>query len=408
MFVRAARMGLAFLPFMISGIGILPCAAQGAHTRAAETAREQEEKAKALAPYQRNWLERQMLEIEQAGGFAVARGFYVTMGAIKSGSGIAIGPAYGKTFGNGAFFRTKAAYSIRQFKVAQFFAQGPPLANGRLIFNGRVRWQDAPELAVYPLGPQSPRTRADYSEEKTEVSGQVALRPVRFLRFGAGAGFERFETGGATSNRPSVEQVFTPQQLPGLNADADYLHSFGSVALDSLAGPGFSRSGTLLQATLHDYNQQNDNLWALSFRRVDGIARQLIPILHGNWVIDLSLRASTTDPKSGNTVPFFLMPDLGGGSDLRGYANYRFRDRNSILATAEYRWYVQEYVEMAIFYDAGKVAARREDLDLTSLKSDVGIGIRFHAPQSTVLRFEVARGREGLRFIIGFGPAISQ
>ena len=71
--------------------------------------------------------------------------------------------------------------------------------------------------------------------------------------------------------------------------------------------------------------------------------------------------------------------------------SYRFRDRHSILATAEYRWYVQEYVEMAIFYDAGKVVPRKGDLDFTGLKSDIGIGLRFHTPQTTVLRFEVAR-----------------
>jgi hypothetical protein len=406
MLVRAARTGLAFLTFIVSGICVVPSAAQTADTRAAETARQQEEKARALAPYRRNWFERQLLEIEQAGGFTVARGFYVSMGDIKSGSGIAMGPAYGKTFGNGALVAVKGAYSVRNFKLAQLFAQSAPLAAGRLTFNGRVRWQDAPELAVYPLGPDSPKTRADYAETKTEVSGQALMRPARFLRLGAGASFERYETGGSTSRRSSVEELFTPQQMPGIGADPEYLRSFATVALDSLAGPGFSRSGTLLQATLYDYHQQNEGPW--SFRRVDGIARQLIPILHGNWVIDLSVRASMTDAKEGNEVPFFLMPDLGGGSDLRGYSNYRFRDRNSILATAEYRWYVQEYVEMALFVDGGKVAARREDLDLTSLKSDVGIGLRFHGPRTTVLRVEAARGREGWRFILGFGPAISQ
>jgi outer membrane translocation and assembly module TamA len=100
------------------------------------------------------------------------------------------------------------------------------------------------------------------------------------------------------------------------------------------------------------------------------------------------------------------MPDLGGGGELRGYPNYRFRDRHSILFTAEYRWYVQEYVDMAIFFDAGKVTPRREDLDLDGLKSDVGIGLRFHTPQTTLLRFEVAKSREALRFLISFSPTV--
>ena len=400
MLSRAARTGLAFLL-----LAAVPASGQTPDTREAEIARQQEEKARALEPYGRDWAERKLLEIEQAGGFNVARGFFVTFGDIKQGSSLAMGPAYGKTFENGGLVIAKAAYSIREFKLAQVFAQAPPIAQGRVTINGRARWQDAPELAVYPLGPSSAKTRANYSETKTEVSGQALFAPVPFVRFGVGSAFERYETGGASNARhPSVEQLFSPLAMPGIAADPEYVHSFVSAGLDSRTGPGFSRSGTQLQATLHDYRQQNEGPY--SFRRLDGVARQIIPILHGNWVIDLSVRASTTDADGGNQVPFFLMPDLGGAGELRGYSNYRFRDRHSLIATAEYRWYVQEYVEMAIFYDAGKVVPRKSDLDFRRLESDVGIGLRFHTPRTTVLRFEVARSSEGLRLIFGFGAAI--
>jgi surface antigen Omp85-like protein len=405
MVLSAARKGLA--PIVIAAFACLapPCAAQTAETRAAEMERQQAEKAQHVTPYQRNFAERQLLSIEEAGGFAVVRGFFVTFGDIKRGSSIALGPAYGKTFSSGAIVIGKATYSIRDFKLGQLFAQAPPLAGGRLIINGRARWQDAPELAVYPLGPSSPKTRANYAEEKTEASAQAFLYPVRLIRLGAGTAFEKFDTAGANNGRhPSVEEAFTPGEMPGIGADPEYLHSFVSAGLDSLTGPGFSRTGTLLEASWHDYREQNDSPY--SFRRVDGIARQMIPILHGNWVFDLSLRVSTTYEDGGEQVPFFLMPDLGGGSELRGFPNYRFRDKHSILATAEYRWYVQEYLEMAIFYDAGKVVPRRGDLDFSGLKSDVGIGLRFHSPRATALRFELARSNEGLRFIFGFGPAI--
>jgi outer membrane translocation and assembly module TamA len=103
-------------------------------------------------------------------------------------------------------------------------------------------------------------------------------------------------------------------------------------------------------------------------------------------------------------VPFFLMPDLGGGRSLRGFSSYRFRDRHSLLVTAEYRWYAQEFLEAAIFYDAGKVASTRSDLDFSHLKSDVGIGFRLHTPGTTLLRVEIARSAERLRLIIAFSP----
>jgi Omp85 superfamily domain len=372
-------------------------------SREDENARKQAEKAKTVKPYQPNRFEQRLLEIERAGGFNIQRGFFVTFGDIKSGSGFALGPGYGKMFDNGATIVAKGAYSIRNFQMMQIAAHSAPLAHGRVLFSGRARWQDAPTLALFQLGQQSPKVRTDYAETMTEVSGQMSLRAARFLRFGAGTAFERYETD--PPDAPFIaDRAVNSLNFPGLGADPDYVHSFAHAAIDSRRSPGYSRSGSLLQATLHDYRQRNDG--NLSFQRVDGMVQQLIPILHGNWVLDLSVRASTTAADGDETVPFFLMPELGGGSDLRGFGNYRFRDRHSILFTAEYRWYVQEFVDMAVFYDAGKVTSRRSDLDFDGLKSDIGVGIRFHTPNATALRLEVARGNEGLRLIFGFGAAV--
>lgn len=399
---------MAALRFWLAAVCLatlpLPAAAQAPDTRAEAIAGRQAEKAREVRPYARNVFERRLLEIEETGGFAVQRGFFVTFGDIKQGSSVALGPGYGRLFDNGSTVIAKGVYSIRNFKLLQVSASAPPLAGGRLTFGGRARWQDAPVLAAYALGPDSPRTRADYAETRTEISGHAEFRPVWFLRLGAGAAFEAYETGGAGSRRSSVEELFTPAEMPGIGADPDYLHTFVGGGLDTRTGPGYSRSGTLLHATLHDYSQRNAGPY--SFRRVDAIARQLIPILHGNWVIDLSVRTSTTSVDRDQQVPFFLMPDLGGSGELRGFSSYRFRDRNSIIFTGEYRWYVQEFVDMAVFYDAGKVAPRGGDLDFDGLKSNVGLGIRFHSPRATILRLEVARGNEGLHVVFAFSAPV--
>ena len=69
-----------------------------------------------------------------------------------------------------------------------------------------------------------------------------------------------------------------------------------------------------------------------------------------------------------------------------------------------YRWYAQEFLEGAVFYDAGKTVSDRKSLDFDGLKSSIGAGIRFHTPQTTILRLEVTHSREGMRFIIAFSP----
>jgi hypothetical protein len=376
--------------------------AQEPGTRAEETARKQTEKAARAAPRPPYWIEQRLLQIERAGGPGVASGWFVTFGDIKSGSGLALGPSYGKLFDNGALIHAKAAYSIRNFKMAQLSLHAPPAAGGRLAVDGRLRWQDAPTLAFYPIGTNSTKTRFDFSETKTEISGRASFRPVPFVRLGGGAGYEDFHTTNVILRNPSAEERLQLVFVPGTGSDPSYVHSHVSGALDWRDGPGYSRRGSLVQATFHDYRQQRRD--GLSFQRVDVAAEQYVPILHGNWVFYLGLRVSTTDTTDGNNVPFFLMPQLGG-NDLRGFSNYRFRDRHSILFTAEYRWYVQEYVDMAIFYDAGKVAPSRSQIDFDGLKSSVGAGLRFHGPRTTVMKGEIARSREGWRLIVGFSPA---
>ena len=119
-------------------------------------------------------------------------------------------------------------------------------------------------------------------------------------------------------------------------------------------------------------------------------------MLTDTWVLSLRGRVETTTRKDGQELPFFMLPALGGGSTLRGYTSWRFRDRNSVLVQAEWRVLANRYLDAAIFYDAGKVTARRADLDLKGLKSDVGLGFRLHGPLSTPLRIEFAKGNEGL------------
>jgi hemolysin activation/secretion protein len=102
-------------------------------------------------------------------------------------------------------------------------------------------------------------------------------------------------------------------------------------------------------------------------------------------------------------VPFYLQPTLGGAYSLRGLRPYRLRDRNLLLLQGEYRWEVNAFLTGTIFYDAGKVAFRRRDLDLDDLNHDYGIGVRFGWMSGVAMRADVAFGSgEGTRFVLRF------
>lgn len=397
--ISLTRLLLRFLASILLISVAQTASAQEPGSRAEEQARQQEEKARSLSTYVSPWLEQRLLAVENAGGFGMARGLVVKFGDIKRGSGFAPGVGYGYTTSGGAVFVAKGVYSIKNYKLLYASAQSPHFSADRILFRARARWHDAPKVPLYPLGPDPSEFRTDYAETKTEVSGEALLKPVRFLRAGGGVGLEWFSTGFSHKENPVGLPLF--DSLPGAGADPRYVHSHAFAAFDLRDSEGYTRRGTLLSATYHDYRSNGNG--ALSFGRLDGAAEQYLPILHGNWVIFLGLWASTTMTDGGREVPFFLMPTVGG-HDLRGFKDYRFRDRHSIAWTAEYRWYAQEFLDAAIFYDAGKTVSTRSALDFDGLHSSIGAGVRLHTSVSTLVRLELAHSREGLRFIIGFSP----
>jgi outer membrane protein assembly factor BamA len=131
--------------------------------------------------------------------------------------------------------------------------------------------------------------------------------------------------------------------------------------------------------------------------------QQFIPLLRENWVMVFRAATSMTDTSGANQVPYFMMPYLGSGETLRAFQNRRFRDRNSLLLQAEYRWTPAHFVDMALFADTGKVAAKRSDLNFDGLHTDYGIGIRFHGFRRNVLRIDLAHGNEGFNLIFSTG-----
>ena len=197
---------------------------------------------------------------------------------------------------------------------------------------------------------------------------------------------------------PSVETVYTPATLPGLGAKPTYLHSQGTVGIDSRPSPGYARRGGFYGVTFHDFADPDT---AFGFTQVDYEAIQHVPLLREAWVLSFRGRVETTSLKDDQQIPFFMLPSLGGGSDLRGFSSWRFRDRNSLLLQAEWRVMVNRFLDMAVFYDAGKVTAHRSDLNLDGLKTDGGLGFRFHGPLATPLRIDFAKGNEGLAIVFG-------
>jgi hemolysin activation/secretion protein len=218
---------------------------------------------------------------------------------------------------------------------------------------------------------------------------------------GGGVEYSKWDQRAGKGSDRSVEQVYTPAALPGLGASPTYVQPHATVAVDWRPAAGYARRGGYYGATVRNYMDQDG---PFSFRQVDYEAIQHVPVLRDAWVLSLRGRVQSTFTEGNNQVPFFMLPALGNGSTLRAYSSWRFRDRHSLLLSAEWRVLVNSFVDTAVFYDAGKVTNRRGDLNLDGLKSNYGIGFRLHGPGATPLRIDLARGNEGLALIFSASP----
>jgi outer membrane protein assembly factor BamA len=200
---------------------------------------------------------------------------------------------------------------------------------------------------------------------------------------------------------PSTEQIFNDTNTPGLTAQPDYYQMGSFAQLDYRDEAGNPRSGGNYLLQYSYYGDRSKGLF--SFRRYEAEFQQYIPFFNRRRVIAFRARSSLSDTSPGHTVPFYMMETVGGSEDLRGYREYRFRDKNLMVYNLEYRWEAFSGLDMALFGDAGKVFTRRSDFDLSHLEADYGIGLRFNQEKAVFLRIDVGKSHEGVRFFFKFG-----
>lgn len=401
---RAGRPHAAAAAALFFAAAIL-CVSPRAHaqdTRAGEIAQQQADKAAALRPYTPSRFEKIMNGLEQ--GFASPPdGFFPALGSVYPGGGLTLGAGYRNFYGRQAVWDVRGLYSIRNYRLIEVGTRTPWNGAGRWATGIRAGYLEAPQVGYFGQGPDSDAAgRANFNLQQTWVASTVSFDPSEWARLRADVSYEKFTNDAGAGRAPSIETLYDVTTAPGLFADVDYVHTDATAAIDWRPSPGYSRTGGYYGVTLSDFTDLDETF---SFRRLQGELIQHLPILNETWVISARGRIETT-LDDDDVVPYYLLPSLGSGRTLRGYSTGRFRDRHSLLTSAEFRWIPSRLaLDAAIFFDAGKVTRRRADLDFDGLKHNVGFGLRFHGPATTPLRIEVARGSEGWNLIFAGNAA---
>jgi hypothetical protein len=256
-----------------------------------------------------------------------------------------------------------------------------------------------PQLTYFGLGNSSMLANESlYGLQSTTVGANLGIPLPRGLEFLAvSEGLWASPAGLHGSTTPSIEQTFTPTNTPALNSPTTYV-VYG-------AGVGWKYP---IAERLYSYRTSVDGLFRIfhettgapySFRRLDASwTQRYTPRLSvdlGSFSVVSRLVESIAP--GGNNVPFYLQPTLGGTdienwSDLRSYRDYRFRAPNALSFQAQYERAVKDPLGVLFFYDVGKVALARSDIDISHMRHSFGIGGTLRAGASTVLGLYYAWG----------------
>ncbi|MFN7993211.1 MAG: BamA/TamA family outer membrane protein [Bryobacteraceae bacterium] len=333
-------------------------------------------------------------------------GFGLKLGGLITGSGMAAGPQYARhdLAKDTITFRAWASISTSKFWLARAELNMPHLAGNWLFAEFSATHRDFPSIDYFGPGAHSdPRTETTFSIRDNWLAGRAGVHFLSKFRLGGIGRFldENAGPGGGDDSSQAIYNVFPAGATPGIGMKTRFAQAGSFLEFDYRDSPGEAHRGGYYQIRYSDYSDLSHDRF--SFDRVDADVQQYIPFFNDTHVIALHGRATFTDPHSGNAVPFYMQPYLGGPDTLRGFEPFRFFDNNTLVLNGEYRWRVYQGMDAALFVDAGQVFRQWEKINLRAPRTSYGFGMRFLSASAVFLRLDVGFSQEGFQIWFKFG-----
>jgi Omp85 superfamily domain len=288
--------------------------------------------------------------------------------------------------------------------------------DGRTV-NASVLYELNSDLDYYGLGNDTAQTDQRVLERRgldAQASLEVFTRGDLDSYGLVQVGYRR--TGVGAGNEVGVEPAGEPDDTVVPPPDFGRTTNYGQFALilrhDSRDTAARTQRGILAEVTTRVTSdlETNVDLNALSMR---GEVIGFIPILPLYRVLVARFGIQgVLPPTADGQIPLDEYVLLGRKNGLRGFADYRFRDRLGWWSSLEYRYPIYRYEDSpfvlspAIFADAGRVASNFSDLWGGEVHWNVGVGIAGELETSTIMRIEIGRSREGVEIGFNLGKAL--
>ncbi|HYL65183.1 MAG TPA: hypothetical protein VE077_21420 [Candidatus Methylomirabilis sp.] len=334
---------------------------------------------------------------------------------IVPGSGTGGGAQYVQDFDRYPWMRRVSITglaTIRQFSMGELqfrVAHNPwmpwlrPLSQqSKAVIHFYARTRKLPQMPFYGLGPTTTLTNQAFFNERDTLVGVDATNPLASWIELGGRLESIWNSAGAPSSALSQSITTLYPNTPGLATQPTFAHYELFLHSHYPSQPPFNFDYMISYGFYQAHGAQN------SFRRLKfNLYNNLYPfhtydldcnrIRNRDIFFTLHALIVASDASGGNTVPFYLMPTLGGTDannepTLRGFKDFQFRGPDAILMQAEYNHRLWKYLGAYAFYDAGKVALNTGDLNFNNLRQSYGVGVSFWMNDLVLFKIYVGMG----------------
>lgn len=276
---------------------------------------------------------------------------------------------------------------------------------GRYILAAQVNWFKNPFARFFGIGNDAREAdETNYTSREFLARGTVGINigPDFSVMFTERYHEVRVEDGILTSLQDTKAKL-AGSNLPGLEGARILGHQL-MVRYDTRDNLLTPVKGTYVTVSLElsqNLQPSGPDRWGRYI--ID--ARHLIPHADGRMVFGARL---LIDGVTGDRIPFYERPTLGGENTLRAFGLSRFIDDWATVINLEDRIILKERrffdhvvgLEIAPYVDIGRVTSNLSD-QLRRMQVNPGVGFRLVQRPNVVGRLDVAYGRDGGNAFVG-------
>ncbi len=258
-----------------------------------------------------------------------------------------------------------------------------------------------PNARYFGLGPETEESFESYYEQ------ELAWLGVSYRR---GIGANLYLHGDALASSIAAAGPRGDDYLPITDRFRDALPTgFGSTSQGLTFGasvthltvtetgrPTHGGSRRLRATYFTGIGADSSSFWSY---RVD--LQQFLQLWYPYHGLALRTHMSWIDPVGSVPIPYQRLMTNDDPDLIRGYRDFRWRDRGMVVLSAEYRWplWVVNHpdalgLDIYLHTDVGQVFSESDQIKLDNLAASWGLGLRLLSAGGFVLRAEFARSNE--------------